>query len=93
VIGPNGAGKTTMLARSWACCLVRGQHRFLGVDVGDAEVEQLVAAVSPWCPRSRALFGEMSVEDNLLLGAFQRHRMGHRDQSRPWTRSSRFSRA
>jgi branched-chain amino acid transport system ATP-binding protein len=31
-------------------------------------------------PESRALFGEMSVEDNLLLGAFMRHRVGHRDQ-------------
>ena len=30
-------------------------------------------------PESRALFGDMSVEDNLLLGAFMRHRMGHRD--------------
>lgn len=32
-------------------------------------------------PESRALFGEMSVEDNLLLGAFSRHRSGLRDQA------------
>jgi hypothetical protein len=30
-------------------------------------------------PEKRELFGEMSVEDNLLLGAFQRHRSGLRD--------------
>jgi branched-chain amino acid transport system ATP-binding protein len=32
-------------------------------------------------PESRALFGEMSVEDNLLLGAFSRYRRGDRDSS------------
>jgi len=36
-------------------------------------------------PESRALFGEMSVEDNLLLGAFMRHRKGHRDQQQTMT--------
>ncbi len=30
-------------------------------------------------PEKRELFGSMSIEDNLLLGAFQRHRTGHRD--------------
>ncbi|HJV91975.1 MAG TPA: ATP-binding cassette domain-containing protein, partial [Azonexus sp.] len=30
-------------------------------------------------PEKRDLFGEMSVEDNLLLGAFQRYRQGRRD--------------
>jgi branched-chain amino acid transport system ATP-binding protein len=30
-------------------------------------------------PESRALFGEMSVEDNLLMGAFNRYRGGRRD--------------
>ena len=32
-------------------------------------------------PEKRDLFGEMSVEDNLLLGAFQRFRKGHRDHA------------
>ena len=30
-------------------------------------------------PEKRELFGTMTIEDNLLLGAFQRNRMGHRD--------------
>jgi hypothetical protein len=33
-------------------------------------------------PEKRELFGEMSVEDNLLLGAFQRYRHGDRDQAK-----------
>lgn len=32
-------------------------------------------------PEKRELFGEMSVEDNLLLGAFMRRRLGHRDDA------------
>jgi branched-chain amino acid transport system ATP-binding protein len=80
VIGPNGAGKTTMLASIMGVLpRTRGSIRFLGVDVGDAEVEQLVARGINLVPESRALFSEMSIEDNLLLGAFTRHRMGHRD--------------
>jgi branched-chain amino acid transport system ATP-binding protein len=57
-----------------------GSIRFLGQEVGDVEVEEMVALGVNLVPESRALFGEMSVEDNLLLGAFMRHRQGHRDQ-------------
>ncbi len=81
VIGPNGAGKTTMLSAIMGVLPhTRGSIRLLGDDIGDAEVEDMVALGVNLVPESRALFGEMSVEDNLLLGAFMRHRMGHRDQ-------------
>jgi branched-chain amino acid transport system ATP-binding protein len=81
VIGPNGAGKTTMLSSIMGVLPhTRGSIQLLGQDVGDAEVEDMVALGVNLVPESRALFGEMSVEDNLLLGAFMRHRMGHRDQ-------------
>ncbi len=81
VIGPNGAGKTTMLAAIMGVLPhTRGAIRLLGQDVGDAEVEHMVALGVNLVPESRALFGEMSVEDNLLLGAFMRHRKGLRDQ-------------
>nr|MBP7393661.1 ATP-binding cassette domain-containing protein [Zoogloea sp.] len=32
-------------------------------------------------PEKRELFGSMTIEDNLLLGAFQRHRTGKRDHA------------
>ena len=80
VIGPNGAGKTTMLSAIMGVLPhTKGEIRFLGDDVGDTEVEQMVARGITLVPESRALFGEMSVEDNLLLGAFMRRRMGFRD--------------
>jgi branched-chain amino acid transport system ATP-binding protein len=80
VIGPNGAGKTTMLASIMGLLpRTRGAIRFMGEELRDAEVEQMVGLGVNLVPESRALFGEMSVEDNLLLGAFMRHRTGHRD--------------
>lgn len=80
VIGPNGAGKTTMLSSIMGLLpRTRGTIRFQGHELGDIEVEHMVALGINLVPESRALFGEMSVEDNLLLGAFMRRRMGYRD--------------
>jgi len=84
VIGPNGAGKTTMLAAIMgalpATGAVRGEVRFAGANCAGAEIEQMVARGMTLVPEKRELFGEMTVEDNLLLGAFQRYRSGARDQ-------------
>lgn len=81
VIGPNGAGKTTMLCAIMGL-LSRSQGRiaFLGREQGAAEVEHMVALGMNLVPERRELFGEMSVEDNLLLGAFVGYRKGRRDQ-------------
>jgi len=80
VIGPNGAGKTTLLSAIMGLLPhTRGAIRFKGQDLGSVEVEQMVALGVNLVPESRALFGEMSVDDNLLLGAFVRRRAGHFD--------------
>jgi branched-chain amino acid transport system ATP-binding protein len=80
VIGPNGAGKTTLLAAIMGLLPSRGEIVFLGEDIRDAEVEQRVARGMTLVPEKRELFGEMSVEDNLVLGAFQRRRAGHAER-------------
>ncbi len=81
VIGPNGAGKTTLLSAIMGVLpRTRGDVAFLGEAQGAIEVEYMVALGANLVPEKRELFGEMSVEDNLLLGAFMRHRMGHRDE-------------
>ncbi len=79
VIGPNGAGKTTMLAAIMGVLPSRGEIQFRGAVEHSPEVEHMVARGMNLVPEKRALFGEMSVEDNLVLGAFQRYREGHRD--------------
>ena len=81
VIGPNGAGKTTMLSAIMGLLPSRGEIAFQGEAQRDIEVEHLVAMGMTLVPEKRELFGEMSVEDNLLLGAFQRYRHGERDQA------------
>ena len=81
VIGPNGAGKTTMLSAIMGLLPSKGEIEFQGEVQRDIEVEHLVAMGMTLVPEKRALFGEMSVEDNLLLGAFQRYRHGARDQA------------
>ena len=81
VIGPNGAGKTTMLSAIMGLLDSRGELDFDGKLRLAPEVEDMVAAGMNLVPEKRELFGEMSVQDNLLLGAFQRYRSGKRDQA------------
>ena len=82
VIGPNGAGKTTLLSAIMGLLPAKGDIAFQGEVQRDIEVEHLVAMGMTLVPEKRELFGEMSVEDNLLLGAFQRYRAGERDQGK-----------
>jgi len=76
VIGPNGAGKSTLLAALIGLLPSRGAIRYAGRDVGGVPVESRVAAGLTLVPERRELFGELSVEDNLRLGAYQRTRFG-----------------
>ena len=81
VIGPNGAGKTTLLAALIGLLPATGDIIYMGHPRRHAdEVETLVRQGMTLVPEKRELFAEMSVEDNLILGAFDRYRTGHRDQ-------------
>ena len=70
VIGPNGAGKTTLLAAVMGLLPSRGRLRFDGEDLAGLDVEARVERGLTLVPEKRELFGELSVLDNLLLGAF-----------------------
>jgi branched-chain amino acid transport system ATP-binding protein len=70
VIGPNGAGKTTLLAAVMGLLPSRGTLRFDGVDLGALDVEARVERGMTLVPERRELFGELSVRDNLVLGAY-----------------------
>jgi len=80
VIGPNGAGKTTLLSALMGLLPASGEIVYMGsAQRREREVEDLVRHGMTLVPEKRELFAEMSVEDNLLLGAFDRYRTGHRD--------------
>jgi branched-chain amino acid transport system ATP-binding protein len=76
VIGPNGAGKTTLLAAAAGLLRSRGQVIYDGADIERLDVEERVERGFCLVPESRELFGDMSVADNLLLGAYTRRRNG-----------------
>jgi branched-chain amino acid transport system ATP-binding protein len=76
VIGPNGAGKTTLLAAAAGLLRSRGQVIYDGIDVERLAVEERVERGFCLVPETRELFGEMTVADNLLLGAYTRRRNG-----------------
>ena len=74
VIGPNGAGKTTLLAALMGLLPARGRIRFDGVDLQALEVEDRVERGMCLVPEQRALFADMTVADNLVLGGYSRRR-------------------
>ncbi len=78
IVGPNGAGKTTLMAAVMGLLPRRGGTvRYLDAPAGATEA--MVASGAVLVPEQRALFSDMSVEDNLLLGFYARRRAGERD--------------
>ncbi len=73
VIGANGAGKTTLLAAAMGLLPARGTLRYAGADLRKLDTEARVERGMCLVPETRELFGELTVADNLLLGAYTAH--------------------
>ena len=71
VIGPNGAGKSTLLNALMGVLPARGSIGYAGRSMRLTALEDRVLAGMALVPETRALFGTMSVEDNLLLGGYR----------------------
>ena len=78
VIGPNGAGKTTLLGAVMGLLASRGTLQYDGKALDGVSTEERVARGMCLVPERRELFAELSVEDNLRLGAFHRRAAGAR---------------
>ena len=73
LVGANGAGKSTLLGvLSGLVRATSGTIALAGEDVTNARPEFLVQKGVAHVPQGRRLFGTMSVEKNLLLGAYLR---------------------
>ena len=73
LVGANGAGKSTLLrALSGVQPTEGGSVRFEGVDVTRTSSRKRVRMGIVQVPEGRQVFGPLSVEDNLRLGAFVR---------------------
>ena len=73
LIGSNGAGKTTTLRTiSGLMHPARGQIIFDGKEITHTEASKIVELGICQSPEGRRLFPRMSVQDNLLMGAYTR---------------------
>jgi branched-chain amino acid transport system ATP-binding protein len=73
LIGANGAGKTTtMRAISGLIAPTRGEVLLDGVPVHGLGAARIARLGLAHAPEGRKVFGPLSAEDNLLLGAFRR---------------------
>ena len=70
LIGANGAGKTTTLKA--VCGMLRhgGHVRYNGEDVSGKPAYQLVELGIALVPEGRGVFGRLTVEENLQMGAY-----------------------
>jgi len=73
MVGANGAGKSTLLGTlSGLVPPTAGSVRLAGRQLSGARPEATVAAGMAHVPQGRRLFGTLTVERNLLLGAYRR---------------------
>jgi branched-chain amino acid transport system ATP-binding protein len=78
VIGPNGAGKSTLLNALMGVLPSRGRIAYRGEAQAQRSLEERVMSGISLVPETRALFGTMPVEDNLLLGGYRQVRLGRK---------------
>lgn len=87
LIGSNGAGKSTLMrALSGLILPTQGEILFEDVSIGTATPAQILAHGVAHVPEGRRLFGAMSVEENLLMGAYLRTRLSRAELNRDLNR-------
>ena len=75
VLGGNASGKSTMIKTALGMVQPRrGSVRVLGKAIGDLRPFQVIGLGVGSIPEGRRVFAEMSVRENLLMGAFSRRR-------------------
>ena len=74
LIGANGAGKTTTLKGICGLLPVKaGKIRYAGADVTGKPAFQLVKRGLAMVPEGRGVFGALTIEENLAMGAYIRN--------------------
>ena len=74
LLGPNGAGKTTLVYTAMGLLESEGDIRLDGQSIARLPVEARVERGMALVPERRQLFPDLSVQDNLVLGAYHRRR-------------------
>jgi branched-chain amino acid transport system ATP-binding protein len=79
VLGPNGAGKTTTLRAVSGMVSTRGRIALDGEDVRGRSPDRIARKGIAHVPEGRGTFTDLTVEENLLVGAFARRGGGVRE--------------
>ncbi len=69
ILGPNGAGKTTFLKSIIGLVKTEGKIELNGEDLTKLKPHERILKGIAVCPEGRRLFPDMTIEDNLRLGA------------------------
>jgi len=72
LLGSNGAGKTTLLRAVSRLIAGEGRIEFAGKSLAGMTPDQVFALGLVQVPEGRQLFPKMTVEENLLMGAYRR---------------------
>jgi branched-chain amino acid transport system ATP-binding protein len=72
ILGANGAGKTTTMRAISGVIPRRGTILLGGTDISQHSADEVVGAGVAQVPQGRGTFAELSVEDNLRVGAYLR---------------------
>jgi ABC-type branched-subunit amino acid transport system ATPase component len=73
IIGPNGAGKSTLLKALFGLVNIRsGEVLLKGENITNLKAHQLVAKGIGFVPQTNNVFGNLTIEENLEMGAFLR---------------------
>jgi branched-chain amino acid transport system ATP-binding protein len=73
IIGPNGAGKTTLLRAVMGLVPVtQGEVALDGASLAGTQTWQMAGRSVAMIPEGRMTFRDMSVEENLVMGAFHK---------------------
>ena len=76
MLGANGAGKTTTLRAVCGMVKTAGQVRFEGQRIDGKATEEIVRRGIAHVPEGRGTFVQLTVEENLRLGAYTRRETG-----------------
>jgi branched-chain amino acid transport system ATP-binding protein len=92
LVGSNGAGKTTLLRALSGLLPWRGRVTFAGASLQGAAPDRISSRGLVQVPEGRQLFDRMTVQDNLLMGAYRRNdgRAIREDLERVYTQFSRL---
>ena len=82
LLGANGAGKSTTLRAISGLVPAKGSIRFAGEEICGRAPHEVVAAGVSQVPEGRRIFPQMSVRENLEMGAYQRRDVSEADFAR-----------